>query len=298
MPSLPIKKLFVPVSLLAMVVGSFMPTTGGVGEAYQTAIQPPANVWRTVIAPASAAFNLLTTALRDTDDRALEIQKLQALYEQIAGDAEFWRLRNELARLRRENAALQELSTRFAEQNYAFRLVSVVGRRFEHSTHTFTLSYGSRHGIREGQIIVAGPNLLGRITRVGRSTATAQLISTPGTRINTIIAPANWSRTGLTAQRMQTRQFDADGPDRMVSLVPEDAPVNVGDIAYLRDEFDWPIEAQGLAVGRVIEVESVHEPPLRKRVVIRPLRPYKFVDRVTVVVTNQTLDEGDVEVVP
>lgn len=281
------RKLIIPGLLIALVLGALLPTTGAIGRAYQAIARPPANIVKMLLAPGASAFNAVTTALRDTGDRAVATEKLLALHEQVWRDALLLRLYYDNERLRRENAALQELSTRFVGRDYTFRLVSVIGRRFEPAGHTFTLGHGGRHGLAEGQVVVAGPNLVGRVVDAGRSTATVNLISTPGTRLNTIVAPADWSRTGIRRAQLQTRQFDADGADRLVALVPDAAPIEVGHIAYLRDRgFEWPAEAQGMVVGQVVHIEPVYDPPQRKRVVVRPLRPFRFIDKITVLVTS------------
>jgi hypothetical protein len=74
--------------------------------------------------------------------------------------------------------------------------------------------------------------------------------------------------------------------------VNEDAPIQVGHVAYLRDR-DWPDMAQGKALGEVVAVEESLEVQLRKRLVLRPIRPFRFVGQVEVYVPDPSAGRGE-----
>jgi cell shape-determining protein MreC len=285
-----IRKLIVPALLMLLFVGAFMPTGGPMGRAYQLVAQPLASVTDFLLTPGKAAFSFVTSSLRDRGDRAVEVEQLLELHQQVMRDAQLLQLHFENVELRNENAALKRLRARFADRDYQLLVPSVVGRRFDATAHTLTLSHGTVDGIRDGQVVVVGASLVGKVVRAGRSTATVELISTPGTRLNTIVGPINWAAAGISAEE---RQFEAEGADRLVGYVPNDVRIEVGHIAYLRDRMDWPDQAQGFAVGQVVEVTPVTEPQLRQRIVLRPLRPYRFINKVMVIVTQPAVEAPD-----
>ena len=283
------RKLVVPLIMLALFVGAFGPTTGTVGQACQTLVKMPARLLRMVLTPGSSAFTFVTTTFRDTSDADLKVSDLMQLHEQVWRDGTLLKLYYDNQRLRRENAALQHINERFGDSDVTLPMVAVTARQFESAGHQFTLGHGTRHGLHEGQVVVVGPNLIGQIIDAGRSSATVRLVSSPGTVINSIVAPANWSKTGLKKSQLETRQFEAGSDGTLTALVPKDAPVALGQIAFLRDE-DWPAEAQGCAIGQVIKIEPVDEHPLRVRVTLEPMRPYQFIDKVVVIVLKPLED--------
>lgn len=282
-PKPSIRRFLTPGILLGLFIAAFSPTSGTLGDLYQAIARPPARLVRLFITPGASAFDFITSSLRDSGQANLRLAALMELQEQVWHDAVLWQLYNDNQRLRRENAALQNINERFAGLDVALPMVPVTARRFEASGHHFTLGHGARHHIASGQVVVVGPNLVGQVIESGRSSATVRLISSPGTVLNTIVAPANWSRTGLLRSQLETRQFEA-GPDgQLRALVAHDAPVAVGQVAFLRDE-DWPDEAQGWAVGQVSAIEPVDEHPLRVSLTLKLLRPFEFIDKVVVIV--------------
>jgi hypothetical protein len=53
----------------------------------------------------------------------------------------------------------------------------------------------------------------------------------------------------------------------------------------------WPAEARGFIVGKVVSVEDdPSDPTLRKRAVVRPIRPLDSLSRVTIVLPPSPQD--------
>ncbi len=158
---------------------------------------------------------------------------------------------------------------------------------------TLTLGRGSHHGVDQGMVVAAGANLVGRVSSVGPWTSTVRLITStsPRTYLSVRVIPP--------LREASPRQWDAqlqvtDEGDDFVARGNQDAPVRVGDLAYLVDD-RWPPTAQGLIVGRVTSIApDAKTPLLRQQVTVTPLYALGQLGQVTVIQTvrSETSAEG------
>jgi len=275
-----IRSLITPALLIGVVVCAFLPSS------WLGWTRGPHKLVETVIGPVSQLLSTVAGSVGgEAEDPVLlaDLQKANTLLqEQYARNL---RLENEVIRLRRENAALQDLQERFNQREYRTIMADVMGRSIESGTRALTINRGERAGLRDQIPAVIDANVVGRLTSVGRATATVELITTPGTKLNAILTPPTWSGS-LPAARRRLVQFDALADGTFEALAPNDLPVNIDDIAHLRDD-SWPDSVNGMILGRVIDVESLDDPPLRIRITIAPLRTLQYLNEVTLIVPKR-----------
>jgi len=276
-----IRPLIIPALLIAVVVCAFLPSS------WLGWTRTPHKIVETIVGPVSQLLSTVAGSVGGEELGPVHIEELSQLNTELQlRYAMILRLEAENRRLRRENAALQELSEHLDRRAYVLRQADVMGRSIETNTRALTINRGERAGLSQGIPAVIDANLVGRLTSVGRVTATVQLTTTPGTKLNAIITPPTWSG-GLSAARLGGLvQFDAMPDGTFQALAPEDLPVNIDDIAHLRDE-SWPHSVQGMVLGKVVDVQSLDDPPLRIRITIEPLRALQYLDEVTLIVPRE-----------
>jgi len=277
-----IRSLIVPALLVAAVVCAFLPS------AWMGWTRGPHKIVETMVGPVAQLLSVVAGSVGGDEMDPAHLTELSQLNSELQlRYAMILRLEAENRRLRRENAALQELSETLDRRSYVLRQAGVMGRSIETTTRALTINRGQRAGLSEGIPAVIDANLVGRLTSVGRVTSTVQLITTPGEKLNAIITPPTWSG-GLSAERLGGLiQFDAMPDGTLQALAPEDLPVNIDDIAHLRDD-SWPASVQGMILGKVTDVQSLDDPPLRIRITIEPLRSLQYLDEVTLIVPRNT----------
>ncbi len=93
-----------------------------------------------------------------------------------------------VAELQRQNRELKQL-LQFTEQLPQARIpAAVVGRSADHWWQQLTLSRGSRHGVRVGDVVMAPGGLVGRVEAVTPNTSRVLLISDPTSRVGVMLS--------------------------------------------------------------------------------------------------------------
>lgn len=269
--------------LLVVAVCALTPTDGGLGGLYQGLTRRLHGVTVFFVQPIAHVFSLTGTlrADRPQPDNLEDLIAANGLLQLRQG--EIVRLQAENERLRKENAALQKLAEIFDPNLNDFVRPAVTGRSTDPAGATLTINAGYESRLVEGLVVVSGPNLLGHVVEVGPRSATVELITAPGTRINAKVTPAVWPAEGLPETRGRLCQLDAQPDGQLEAIVEESYVVEVGDLARLEDN-DWPYAARGMVLGEVVAVEDAKELALRKKIVVRPIPTVRFLGRVTVVV--------------
>jgi len=144
------------------------------------------------------------------------------------------------------------------------------------------LERGSNKGLRKGQAVVHGFNLVGEVVMTTAMTANVALIDAIDSQLMVKLippSPGEMPRGGLET----FIQYDQQQEAFEVKLgVNED--VRIGDLAHLVDE-RWREESHGFIVGKVVDINNdTDRPLLTKRVIIRPTIELKNLNRVTVLV--------------
>lgn len=148
------------------------------------------------------------------------------------------------------------------------------------------INKGLGSGVQKDQVVTAAFNLVGRVIGVDAGQARVRLINAPGTtlavEIRSELAPPD--QRGIdTRLRYDARR------DAFVTDLRRQDPVNVGDIAQLKDQ-TWPLEAGGYIVGQVVAIEDqADDPILRKVAVIEPRLPLRHLTQVHVIVAKDSV---------
>jgi rod shape-determining protein MreC len=177
----------------------------------------------------------------------------------LSGLPRIGRYRGDNAKLRQENdrlrAQLREtdgLRTQAKEWAALLKLATVyttVPARVSAVTSAFgfewtaTLDAGSRDGVREGQTVLNGQGLVGRIKRTGAYTSTVLLIADPGFGV------------GFRLQRSGALGFlDGSGVGAMdYKVIGQVARVDPGDVAVTSGESTF---VPGIPIGRVTSIDT------------------------------------------
>ena len=275
----PLRSLLVTGMMLLLIAAAVLPA-----GRYQWAARPLSRATEALLKPVSHLFSIPVTALRNKPAVIDDFANLQIANERVAyyqGLAQRYKMEN--TELRRENAALQELATYISTDDFLFLRAAVTGRSSNPRENTLRLNKGASAGLAVGLPVVTDSNIIGRVVDAGRTGSTVQLITSPGLKFNAVIEPPPTQEARKTGDHEVPRLLTADDDGRLIAIVPEKMPIEVGDVAKLRDS-DWYHVAQQMVVGRVIKIESANDLPLRKRVYIRPIPTIRYLGHVLIVV--------------
>lgn len=272
------RRLYLTLMLGAFIVSSLLPGR------FCVYAPPLSAAVATILSPLSEPLKSLSAGVRARVDQPVLLDgSVARLSDELRRkDALIHALTSEVAELRKQNAALQELRRRVGADAFVFRDARVIGRSADPSSITLQLDIGGREGVVAGSAVVESANLIGRVGQVGRASSTIDPITVKGSRIDAVVTPPVLPPGGLDPNR-RICQFEAINPDLLVAVVPHTMTVNLDDYAHLQDR-TWPHSAQGFILGRVVAIHPVPDDLLRKRIEVRPMRSIAHVQAVTVIV--------------
>lgn len=151
---------------------------------------------------------------------------------------------NVAIQLEAENKALRELVNYSAQEELRFTTAKVISDRGGPFTRTALINAGSGLGITEGQPVINGDGLVGRIIETGQHSARVLLLTDINSRIPVITSE---SRERAIAAGNNTETL------RLLYL-PDDTQVAVGE--KLVTSGDGNTVPAGLPVGEVVSVEG------------------------------------------
>jgi cell shape-determining protein MreC len=259
--------------VLFMVLSSLMPK-----QVAEPLSRYPHNAVDAVTQPFTNGLTAFSAWLRPSEAIAIEMgEKDRIIEENVLLQGQIMRLQEEL-RVTRESLE-QLLRTEAVTGGGVVRIEArVTAQPPSRSQPIISISRGLRDGVREKAIVAWGESLVGQVVGVTPVGATVRLLTFPKQPPLAVIIrkpqhPPHELRTSLELSR--------DG-DEFVATLAKNDPVSVDDLAYLMDEY-WPPEARGFVVGKVVRVEDdPSDPQLRKRAIVRPLRPLESLTRVLV----------------
>ncbi len=194
-------------------------------------------------------------------------------------------LAEELRRTRAELGLYRVASRQMRLEGIRLEQADVTAWAGNRSRQTLTISAGSLKGIRPG-LVVTDPSsftLVGRVTQVGSTSATVELVTSPGNRLEVRFLPS--TPVALAREAILSIQADRKGTE-FTAIAKADTPVAEGYLAHLVDTKSvWPQEARGFVVGKVTAVEPLSSDPLMYRTVtVTPIAPPATLSRVLVLV--------------
>jgi len=189
------------------------------------------------------------------------------------------RLQIELEQTQDELVELSGIRDVVTKRNLQLLPARVVAFDQSHGQQTMLLGRGARHGVRRGQAVSSGMNLVGRVVEAGPVTATVRTIKQPDQTL--LVQFASTAPRQTLPESLVSLQLSEKG-DRFVAVTGQDEPVEQGDLAHLSDE-TWPRSAWGAVVGVIREIEPLPtDPYLRQQVFVEPLVRYERLGRVVV----------------
>jgi hypothetical protein len=245
---------------------------------------PPQHVLDWILGWGTLPLHRLSSALRGQPPQTVaeaqnQLRYLDAMRENKRLWAEVQRLQTEL---RQAHVAVFDPSV---TQHFA----DVAGTTTRAGYSTLSIYHDLGDALTPGAVVVSpfgeglGSCLVGRISEVSGRTATVELITARGMRLNVAIGPATAGNEHLRGERPQLLP-QAGG--KFTCLVKASTSIAVGDLAYLADTTSgWRREAQGLIVGKVVRVEPERRDPMGFRTVtVEPIYDLTALTQVTVLI--------------
>ena len=187
--------------------------------------------------------------------------------------------------LRNENASLRKLMGFAKDHGLATFEAKVIGTFFDPRGISLMLDAGSSDQIVNGSLVLAEGNVLvGKIDSVGREVSKAGFIENSDTTLSVFIvsheASETASTTESTAQKLIEGLYIGKGNDALVNLVPNDAPVKVGDLVITSGLGENTI--RGLVVGEIVSARK-NESEIFQDIHVKPFVSYKKLQTVFVI---------------
>jgi rod shape-determining protein MreC len=171
---------------------------------------------------------------------------------------------NVAIQLEAENNALRELLNYTAQEELRFTTAKVISDRGGPFTRTVLINAGTGLGVLEGQPIINGDGLVGRVIESGEHSARVLLLTDINSRIPVITSD---SRERAIAAGKNTA-------DLTLLYLPDDTQVQVGEM--LVTSGDGNTVPAGLPVGEVIAVKD-------GRVTVRPHASWQRLDYISAI---------------
>lgn len=261
-----------------LLVGSFLPPAIA-----RVTSDKPRDLVRMLHTPVTQALKRVGDSIRSPDDLKVDLgpeREMEQNYRELLRYAR--QLEDDLRRSQAMVANLTQMRQGLGMRATRLLPAVVTAPPTGPASPTLTIDRGTREGIAPGQVVAAadGFNLAGLITDAGPLTASVQLITKPGTRLDVRILPPT---PGASPREVFT-QLQLNDKGQFEAVLGADRPVNKGDLAHLSDDH-WPAEARGFVVGTVIAVQSLPQDPLvYRRVIVQPVRSLAHLKDVIVLV--------------
>lgn len=159
-------------------------------------------------------------------------------------NARLMQWQNVATQLEAENAALRELLHYTSDEKLSFTTAKVISDRAGPLSRTVLLNAGTQLGIAEGQPVINGDGLIGRIIETGKHSSRVLLLSDLNSRMPVI-----------TTQSRERSIAAGDNSDLLTLLyLADDSNVTVGE--KLVTSGDGDTVPAGLPVGEIISIEK------------------------------------------
>ena len=219
----------------------------------------------------------LASTVRDLSTLRSNNNRLQALVDTLTID------NARLADAQIENQQMREL-LRFRQLNpfYDFRggqvIAQVVSRGPTNYLSSLSIDLGTEQGIAAGMPVVTERGLVGRVQKVGPTTATVLLITDPASGVQAMIKRENSRAVGVVS--------GVAGSQPMMDYIAQEADVAAGDeviTSGLGGNFP-----KGLTIGQVVEVKK-RDFDMYQQAVVRPTVDFNRLEFVLIITNFQPL---------
>ena len=239
-------------------------------------------------------FNFLASLVNRASSGAEQLTEGQRTYEELAQYAAD--LETALALLSEEVVTLREIGSdyqRLAEiadyasqaQNQEGISADVIARDTIRSLRTITINRGQRDGVRRGNPVVVGRNLIGRVITVSANAAHVQLISAEGSAVS----------ARLQTNRVEGSVIGQVSGNLRMTLLPQGASVQVGDLV-LTSGLGGTLPPD-LVIGQVTSTRQF-ESDIEQSAEIRSLIDFDTQEIVMVITSFEPVDMSVFEPTP
>ena len=256
------------VLLILSSTGNLAPLAGGAAQVAQ---------------PFLTFFNGVARQASNVISAAQDLTSLRTLNQQLTTQVDTLTIDNlRLKEVEAENARLREL-LRFAQINplYDFRGGQVIARVLSRAPTNYasalTIDLGSEHGIKPGMPVVTERGLVGRILKVGPTTATVLPLTDPSSGVQALVQRNR--AVGVVSGQ--------PGAAPIMDYLPQDADISVGDLVItsgLGGAFP-----KNLVIGQITEVKK-RDFDMFQQATIRPTVDFDKLEFV-LVITNFEPDD-------
>ena len=274
------KKLLRPQQLLLiltllLLIASMLPSKWAMSLSRQ-----PRHFINAAIRPVTHPLKMVSDHLRrPTDLQAIGVQQTLLRQQYEVALQTIRQLEWQLDEARQEIAALSQAREYLGLRGVQLYPASVVAWSGGASQPSLTINRGSNHGLRVGLVAASGFNLVGRLSSVGPVTSTVRLVTSPETQLTVKIVPPS---PDSPARQLLVQAISTGQDNLFMAQTDVTDPVEVGDLAHLADD-NWPGEAAGLVLGKVVKVESDPDDPILRRLTyIQPIRSFAYLSRVVI----------------
>lgn len=232
--------VLISISVIALDAGGFGPVNS-VKSGLGTVFSPVRAVGDTVFGPIGDAFN----GVFNREDLAAENE----------------RLREEVDRLRGEQAQAQEAAAELDEMRQALRLPTYEGITSTHAEvvatgssnfdRTIQINKGANAGIRRGMPVITAAGLVGRVVEVSLNSAHVQLVTDPEFRVG--VKHVISSDIGVAEGR------GPDLPLRVAVGLDAATEIHTGDY-FTTSGVEHSLFPPGIPVGRATEAVAAAQP--------------------------------------
>lgn len=233
----------IAVLLAVLLLAGILRITGG--ENYFT------NIFGVIFAPAQYVTSKISSSIDELSVSIWEMDSYKEENEKLVNEInELKRENRSIEAYKAENDRLKELldlkTTQMSEYNtVASRIISYEPDNWD---DTIVIDKGTKHGIKEGDVVVTGGGVVGQVTQAGttwsRVSAIINLDNALGVRV---------IRTGDLAIVEGDAELSREGNCKM-DFISKDASVIVGDL--LETSGLGGIYPAGMTVGTVIKINS------------------------------------------
>lgn len=194
------------------------------------------------VAPVLDAISRPAATVADIMERTQELADLRERNALLIAENETLKQYQQVAyRMEAENISLRELLNYTPATTHSFITARVIADNSGAFVRSLAINLGEQHGIRNGQAVLAGEGLIGRIVQTGERSARILLLTDLNARIPVTVHPSRHRAV-----------LGGDNSDRPRLLyLPRDTEVSVGDRVVTSGH--GGMFPAGLPIGTVVE---------------------------------------------
>jgi cell shape-determining protein MreC len=154
------------------------------------------------------------------------------------------------------------------------------------------LNRGTRQGVATSSIAVYnGVHLIGRVAEVSAVSCSLHPVTDAATGlIRAAVLPA--ADDTITVKEAARVALKPTGDGALLGEVARDRHVKPGDTVRLFDSA-WPVSAQAMIIGIVVDVHTKDDQPLRNEIVVKPRYTVAQLSDVTLIVEDQSAGSAE-----